>query len=80
MNVLANVSAGSPYGGILTVVNFTKPAADGSMVATASIRTLNPCGGGSSGLATAKFQILKVWALLLTVKPVVEHPAGGSTR
>lgn len=48
-----------PFGGILTVVNFTKPAADGSMKATASIRTLNPCGGGSSGLATTTFPILK---------------------
>jgi hypothetical protein len=59
VNVLANASAGSPFGGVLTVVNFTKPAADGSMKATASVRTLNPCGGGSSGLATVTFPILK---------------------
>jgi hypothetical protein len=56
---LAAVCCSEPFGGILTIVNFTKPAADGSMKATASIRTLNPCGSGSSGLASATFPILK---------------------
>eukprot|EP01052_Picozoa_sp_SAG31_P038909 SAG31_NODE_5292_length_2628_cov_1.807434_1_plen_209_part_00 len=46
----ATTCPSEPFGGILTIVNFTTPAADGSMEATASIRTLNPCGGGSSGL------------------------------
>ena len=56
---LQSLCSSEPFGGILTVVNFTKPAGDGSIKATASIRTLNPCGSGSSGLATATFPILK---------------------
>ena len=59
VSVLANVSNGSPFGGILTVVNFTAPDATGVITATASIRTLNPCGSGSMGLASASFAILK---------------------
>ena len=40
VSVLANASAGSPFGGVLTVVNFTTPdPTTGIMTATASIRT-----------------------------------------
>lgn len=46
VSVLANVSAGSPYGGILTIVNFTSPDAKGTINAIASIHLMNPCGGG----------------------------------
>jgi len=60
IRVLANVSAGAPFGGILTVVNFTAPdAASGTITATASIRTLNPCGSGSANVQPASFHILK---------------------
>jgi sucrose-6-phosphate hydrolase SacC (GH32 family) len=62
VRVLANVTqdAGSAFGGILTVVNFTAPNANGTMQAVASVRTLDPCGveSGSSGLSTATFPIL----------------------
>ena len=60
VRALANVTDdGLPFGGILTVVNFTARDANGTMHATASIRTLDPCGRGSSGLSTASFSILK---------------------
>jgi len=58
VSVLANVSAGQPFGGILTVVNFTAPDINGTIQAIASIRTLNPCGSGSAGLSQASFPIL----------------------
>lgn len=66
VRVLANVSDGNrtPFGGILAVVNFTARAADGTMQALASIRTLDPCAveglssGVSSGLSMATFPIL----------------------
>ena len=58
--VLANVSHnGAPFGGVLTIINFTAPDGTGTMHATASIRTLNPCGSGSQGLASVVFPILK---------------------
>ena len=50
ISVLSNVTAGQPFGGILTVVNFTAPDSTGTIDAVASIRTLNPCGSGSAGL------------------------------
>ena len=59
VRVLANVSSGQPFGGVLTIVNFTAPDVNGTIVATASIRTLNPCGTGSAGVAQAQFPILK---------------------
>ena len=64
VSVLANVSAGAPFGGILTIVNFSAPDANGTMTALASIRTLNPCGSGSEGLVQASFPILKGEAAL----------------
>ena len=64
VRVLANVSTDeeqAPFGGILTVVNFTAPDTNGTRHAVASIRTLDPCGvgSGSSGLSTATFPILR---------------------
>ena len=63
VSVLANVSAGgerSPFGGVLAVVNFTAPdAATGIMAATASIRTLDPCTGGNTGVTVATFPIYR---------------------
>jgi hypothetical protein len=60
VSVLANVSAaGTPFGGVLVIVNFTTPDANGIIAAVASIRTLNPCGSGSSGHSQATFPILK---------------------
>ena len=60
VSVLSNVTAsGNPFGGVLIVVNFTNPDANGTIVAVASIRTLNPCGIGSAGLRQANFVILK---------------------
>ena len=55
VSVLANVTGGgTPFGGVLTVVNFTTPDhSTGIMMATASIRTLNPCGSSSAGLVQA---------------------------
>ena len=58
MSVLANVSGGAPFGGILTLVNFSAPDANGTIHAQASVRTLNPCGSGSEALAQASFPIL----------------------
>ena len=42
--------AAVPFGGVLTVVNFTAatPDANGTITALASIVTLDPCGGGSA--------------------------------
>ena len=61
VTVLANLTAeGSPFGGVLAIVNFTAPdTTDGTIKATASIRTLNPCGTGSAGLSQVTFPILK---------------------
>ena len=59
VSVLANASAGVPFGGVLTMVNFTAPDANGTITALASIRTLNPCGSGSDGATTASFPILE---------------------
>ena len=64
VSVLANVSAdgehSNPFGGVLTIVNFTTPnATTGIMLATASIRTLNPCMGGNTGVTVAVFPIHK---------------------
>lgn len=61
VHVLANVSGTrQPFGGILTLVNFTKPAADGTIQATASIVTLDPCGGPVTDHVTSvHFPILK---------------------
>jgi hypothetical protein len=59
VSVLSNVTAGIPFGGVLTVVNFTAPDVNGTIVAMASIRTLNPCGSGSAGLRQTSFVILK---------------------
>ena len=64
VSVLANVSAGAPFGGILTIVSFSAPDANGTMTALASIRTLNPCGSGSEGLVQASFPILNGEAAL----------------
>jgi sucrose-6-phosphate hydrolase SacC (GH32 family) len=64
VSVLANVSAGVPFGGILVVVNFTAPDSNGTINALASIRTLNPCGSGSGDLRQAPFPILKGEAAL----------------
>ena len=77
VHVLANVSGGSPFGGILTYVNFTKAGADGSMQASASILTLDPCGGPSTDHpTTVSFPILKgetvVDIRLLVDRSVVE--------
>ena len=90
VRVLANVSDGSGhtgraspggmladgtvFGGILLVVNFTAPAANGTMEALASIRTLDPCGigSGSSGLSTATFAVLPGEATL-DVRLLVDH-------
>lgn len=61
VRVLANVTDdGTPFGGILAVVNFTDRDANGTMHAIASVRTLDPCGlgSGSSALSTATFPIL----------------------
>ena len=64
VRVLANVSddgGGSPFGGVLAVVNFTAPDANGTVQALASVRTLDPCGigSGASGVSTATFPILR---------------------
>ena len=64
VSVLANVSddgggALAPFGGVLTLVNFSAPDANGTIHALASVRTLNPCGSGSEGVAQASFPILK---------------------
>ena len=77
VHVLANASGGSPFGGILTYVNFTKAGADGSMQASASILTLDPCGGPSTDHpTTVSFPILKgetvVDIRLLVDRSVVE--------
>lgn len=60
VRALANISTdGEPFGGILAIVNFSAPDANGTMHAQASIRTLNPCGSGSAGLRRASFPILR---------------------
>ena len=64
VSVLANVSGGVPFGGVLTILNFSAPDANGSLTALASIRTLNPCGSGSEGLTHASFAILANETLL----------------
>jgi len=58
LSVLANVTAGVPVGGVQTMINFSAADANGTIHATASIRTLNPCGG-ETGVAEAPFPILK---------------------
>merc|ERR1712166_98964 len=61
VSVLANVSNGKPFGGVLAMVNFTAPDSSGTINAMASIRTLDPCASSpdAGSPTTAHFQILK---------------------
>jgi len=68
VRVLANTSGAVPFGGVLTIVNFSTPDANGTIKATASIRTLDPCAAVGSPRATmATFPILKGEELSLRV-------------
>jgi len=68
VSVLANTSGGVPFGGVLTIVNFSTPDTNGTIKATASIRTLDPCAAvDSPPITTATFPILKGEELSLRV-------------
>ena len=77
MNLTAIANGEPPVQDFLTYVNFTKAGADGSMQASASILTLDPCGGPSTDHpTTVSFPILKgetvVDIRLLVDRSVVE--------